>query len=118
MAGCMACGRPEGCSMCRGKKSGTRGAPSSSSGTFKRLSELKWQGLKLRDATVELTCGACGHDYTVPKPFVRSYLSEMAPGAALRRFNNPGARAAQERAQSNLRCSRCGSIDPGVWVAR
>lgn len=118
--GCQYCGRPEGCSMCRatsGTASSQSPAATSAGPQFKKLHELRWQRLRPDGPTVELTCGSCRNAYTVPAQFVREYLSELAPGAALRRFDNRRVRAQQQTVRNNLRCARCGAIDPGAWVA-
>jgi len=89
--------------------------PPSPGALFLRLNEKRMHGLS-KGPVVNLVCGRCAHSYLVPKSLISEYRREMSPGASLRRFNNPNVALRQDRAQLNLRCPSCGSIDPGVWI--
>lgn len=85
---------------------------------FARIRELRWQGIPGNSPTIDLVCGSCAYDWTMPRTIVAQFRTETGPGSGMAAFNNTGATARRNSAMQALTCPACGSIDPGVWLRK
>lgn len=94
------------------------GAVPPPNGKFLHLTTHRAHGLKFPGTITAVICGQCAFRYDLPSWVISNFRSTMTYGARARRFNNPVETMNQRTATDMLRCPNCGSVDPGVWVAR
>lgn len=83
---------------------------------FMRLTQHRARGLSGMKQSTDVICGRCGWSYTLPSWVIKNFRYETTWGASARRLGQPEVAMNQRQATDAMRCPRCGSIDPGIWV--